>query len=179
MYNCSFAKCVLTIPSCPDLPPVEELLLVLLQHSNKDTIWAACGVLMNLTSESASRPALRELGLSALLDVGVTKSLIGLKTKLFVISNIFVSSVALYLSLVSSQFLSILLHPHHQGCTLIQQALETVGISDWELSALFCKVLWNLFDEDGILDDPITIQLADTLVDLLGKLDSQDRKSVV
>ncbi len=50
-------------------PSVDELLFMFLQNASKDIVWAACGILINLTADPEQRPFLRERGLATLLDV--------------------------------------------------------------------------------------------------------------
>ena len=47
----------------------DDVLLVLLQHSQVDVISAACGIITNMATDLACRSAFREYGLTALLDV--------------------------------------------------------------------------------------------------------------
>jgi hypothetical protein len=47
-----------------------ELLMMLLSHSNKDVVYASCGVLINLMADEPGRVCMKGAGVRAVVDVG-------------------------------------------------------------------------------------------------------------
>jgi hypothetical protein len=132
---------------------VHELLFVFLQHPNLDIVWTACGVFMNMTSDRTCRPSFRDCGLTVLLDVRFGRA--------FFPHISFTFEGGILIRGVSGKQLQV-------NKMANMQALEAVGGLDWELSAILCKALWNLFDDEHNLGDPVAGQVEDALLDLLG-----------